>query len=208
MSTPTASPLPALSAPSLAALREINESALTLLSDIAHDYAAEPGDFSLPFIARRVLQNAGVHERAQLADIPALLVDIEFRHAEWWQQVAMRPTRFADPAGPRHVTRRRALRSLTRAALAYAWNIVHQDRPGAQIVLGMSTGVIEVIAGIGPVQMQQIADRSLWHLRPRWHDRPALWRHLLRPHARPESARLARIQCLQQLDARALHTTS
>ena len=203
--TITLAPLPALSAPSLAALREINESALALLSDIAHDYSAEPGDFSLPYVARRVLQNAAARERAQLADIPALLVDIEFRHTEWWQQVAMRPTRMADPAGPRHGTHRRALRSLTRAALAYAWNIVHQDRPGAQIVLGMSPEVIDVIAGIGPVHLQRIADRALWHLRPRWHDRPALWRHLLRPLARPESARLARIQCLQQLDARGLH---
>jgi hypothetical protein len=204
----TTTPLPVLSAASRATLREINESALTLLTEIAHDVTAEPDDFTLAYRARQLLRQTSPAERGQLARMPALLVDVEFRRADWWISAATHcnraRTRTANPISTRHLNQRRMLRSLARAALAYVWNVVQQDRPGAQIVLGTSTAVMDVIAGVGPQHMQRIADQALWHLRPRWHDCPSIWEHLLCQNAPPAAARAARIQWLQHLDASAL----
>lgn len=197
----TSPPLPALSAASLATLREINESTLTLLFEIACDVTAEPGDFTLPYRARQLLRQTGPARRAELARIPALLVDVEFRRADWWASAITHRTRIANPIGPRHRNHRRMLRALARATLAYVWNTVHQDRAGAQIVLGTDTAVMDVIAGVGPLHLQRLADQALWHLRPRWHDCPPIWEHLLCPNPSPAAERAARIQWLQHLDA-------
>lgn len=206
----TTTPLPVLSAASRATLCEINESALTLLTEIARDAAADPGDFTLAYRARQLLRQTSPAERTQLARIPALLVDVEFRRADWWKSTATHctPTRTrihtANPMGTRDLHHRRRLRTLARAALAYVWDVVQQDRPGAQIVVGTSTAVMDVIASVGPQHMQRIADQALWDLRPRWHDCPSIWEHLLCPNPPPAAARAARIQWLQHLDASAL----
>ena len=194
----------ALTEPSLGALRDVNESVLALICAIAIDYDAEPGCFHLPFIARRQLTHASAEARSQLARLPALLVDIEFRHVEWWQHVTMRRVRNTAPTGPQRLTHRGALRALAKSVLTYAWTVVQQDRIGARIVLGMSDPVIDVIAAVGPMRMQHVASHALWHMRPRWQDRPTLWQHLLHEAAHPDTLRLAQIQCLQQLDASAL----
>jgi hypothetical protein len=67
---------------------------------------------------------------------------------------------------------------LARATLMFAWHSLRADR-NAACLLGMSSAVSEAIAALSLTDIDRVVDRRFRHLRPRWEDRPAVWRQLL-----------------------------
>ena len=59
-----------------------------------------------------------------------------------------------------------------------AWHTL-RARPQDASLLGVSAPVAEVIASLSWSQIDRIVERQYQYLRPRWEDRPAVWRNLL-----------------------------
>jgi hypothetical protein len=59
-----------------------------------------------------------------------------------------------------------------------AWHTL-RARPEDAAFLGVAPGVAQVIAGLSLSEIDRIIERNFRHLRPRWEDRPGVWRALL-----------------------------
>jgi hypothetical protein len=68
---------------------------------------------------------------------------------------------------------------LARATLTLAWHTVRTDTEATLVLLGISPPVAEHIASLRLQDIDRIAERHYRRLRPRWEDRPAVWRQLL-----------------------------
>jgi len=60
-----------------------------------------------------------------------------------------------------------------------AWHTARTDADSALVLLGISPLVAEAISTLRLQDIDRIADRHYRRLRPRWEDRPAVWRQLL-----------------------------
>ena len=61
----------------------------------------------------------------------------------------------------------------------FAWQTARWDRTVAQLSLGMTASVVEVIAALTPKQVREISDRESQVIEVRWSNDPPLWRDLL-----------------------------
>jgi len=59
-----------------------------------------------------------------------------------------------------------------------AWHTL-RARPEDAALLGVAPGVAQVIACLSLSDIDRIVERNFHHLRPRWEDRPGVWRALL-----------------------------
>lgn len=102
--------------------------------------------------------------------------------------------------GARPFAKRSAI-PLTRATLMLAWQAVRIDRPTACITLGIAKSVAEMIGTLRLADLDRISDRHHRHLKPRWAERPGVWRTLLSAAnaASPPSARRTDAYGLQLL---------
>jgi hypothetical protein len=115
--------------------------------------------------------------RTRAARKPFLLLDMEFANAEWWQTVR-RPSR-SPPLPPlRGQFPRSSARALARATLSAAWHALRADRH-VQLRFGMLPAVAGIIETLGLTELERLAEKRYRFLRPRWDDRPGVWRHLL-----------------------------
>lgn len=73
----------------------------------------------------------------------------------------------------------------------FAWQTARWDRTAAQMFLGMSSSVTDVIAALTPQQIRIIAAREPRAIRVRWADDPPLWRDLLAAASTGDQKRLA-----------------
>jgi hypothetical protein len=92
--------------------------------------------------------------------------------------------------------RPRALK-LARSALMLVWHLARSDRDSSLVVLGLSAPVIDIVGALQPQQIDRIAERHCAFLRPRWEDRPSVWRRLLCGAATQEAARTFTLRALQ-----------
>jgi hypothetical protein len=60
-----------------------------------------------------------------------------------------------------------------------AWNSLRAQPATARILLGMAHPVADLIAGLRFDEIARVAHQRFRHVRPRWDDRPAVWRRLL-----------------------------
>ena len=175
----------------LAALRplhEVNEHCIDMLVHAARkDSPAAP---ALVRHLRELLRAMTPESRARTAQRPLLLVDMRLADLEWWRTAKDHPTRAAPLPAWRGAFPRPQGVQLARATLMLAWHTVRADRY-ATCLLGMSPGVSEIIASLSLTEIDRIVERHFRHARPRWEDRPAVWRRLLLA-AQSDSARLTR----------------
>ena len=68
---------------------------------------------------------------------------------------------------------------LARSTLTMAWHTVRTDAEATRVLLGISPPVADHIASLRLQDIDRIAERHFRRLRPRWEDRPAVWRQLL-----------------------------
>lgn len=67
------------------------------------------------------------------------------------------------------------------------------DRTVAQMALGMSPSVAEVIAALTPQQIREVAARESQGIRVRWADDPRFWRDLLMSAKAGDGEKLAEL---------------
>jgi hypothetical protein len=118
-------------------------------------------------------------QRDAVAHFPLLLVDMRFQDAAWWTDVGRRPAQpLIVPSWLAPMPGESAVR-LARTSLVLAWHTARVDMDAASVVLGMNDDTGAILAGLSLLDIDSIAVHHYGHLRPRWEDRPSLWRHLL-----------------------------
>lgn len=126
--------------------------------------------------------------RTRAARKSFLLLDMEFANLSWWQVLATRPSRFPPLPPWRGRFPRAGARALARATLSVAWHGLRAD-PHAHWRLGMLPAVATVLGSLSLTELEHMAQRQYRYLRPRWEDRPVVWRHLLQSAASPDYRR-------------------
>jgi hypothetical protein len=194
-----------LHAEALATLAELNEQCLELLCA----QAAAPAQSRPALLAQLEPLWSGLDTdaRRRAARCPFLLVDAGFTHdadLPWGAQSAVRDR---EPPPPRAAffTVPRAV-EVARLVLAYTWHLVRSERAAARLFLGLPARCAERMAGCSLRQALEAAEREPGLLRPRWSDRPGVWRELLRAAGSEESAGMDQFRThgLQLLAADAL----
>lgn len=177
-STPTPSGVTWKGAHALKRVHSSNERCLELLVELAR---TEHTRLNLAIVSqhRNLWRSLTVAARKRAALTPYLLVDVHFQDVDWWRWAK------ATRSGGRHAVvsepafSGKVAAELMRETLMLAWSTVVLDRGTAGVFLGMTPGVTEIIAGLGPQDAERIATRHGRHLRPRWEDFPAFWGGLL-----------------------------
>ena len=168
-------------------MQEINERCLELLAQAAR--GGRTGAFALVIPLRDLLVQMTPQARKRAAGNGFLLVDLEFANALWWLSVTNRPGRAAPAPRGRGGFHRAAAVQLARATLMLAWHNLRAD-PGSACMLGISFEVGEIIAACSLTEVDRIAGRGFRYVRPRWEDRPGVWRQLLLSAQQPDLRRL------------------
>ena len=161
---------------SLAPLKEVNDRCIEMLVVAARKEQA--GSLILVSHLKDVLLRTTPEIRARAAERPILLTDMQFTNAAWWRAAREHPVRPAPLPSWRGSFPKPAAVGLARATLMLAWHSLRSARESA-VLLGLLPEVAELIAELSLSDIDNIVERRFQHLRPRWEDRPAAWRHLL-----------------------------
>jgi hypothetical protein len=107
-----------------------------------------------------------------------LLTDMHLAELPWWRKVHDHPKRpLPSPSWLGGFPRSTGL-GLARATMMLAWHSV-RAAPQRAVLLGVTPQVAELLADFSLTELDEIAERNFRHVRPRWEDRPAVWRALL-----------------------------
>jgi hypothetical protein len=160
----------------LPAAREVNERCMDML---VHAARHERTSFALVAELRDQFALTTPLTRRRVADRAFLLVDMHFSDHEWWD-CALHGTAVAMRSPPWHGSFPRLSGAhLVRATLILAWNGMRTDPATACVLFGMVPAVAKIIAALRFDDIDRIAQKHFGHVRPRWDDRPAVWRRLL-----------------------------
>jgi hypothetical protein len=163
---------------SLDPIYDLNRRMLALLAEPSPE-AGPDGDFHMGTAIGYVLRDVDASIREQLAQCPFLLLDASFTDATKWMPSHAQERAEASPL--RSESRERAL-ALAQATCVLSWHLLRTDRVAATLVLGVSRECAAVITQCGLTDLQEIACRFVQQrlFKPRWHDRPEVWRRLIR----------------------------
>jgi len=177
-STPTALRVEWRSTPSLRRVHALNERSIEVMVQLARA-SRERASIDVVNRFRSLLSGLDIAARRRAARCPVLLMDVHFQSGDWWRWAG----------APRSAGRRRVLPQngfpaklageLMRETLMLAWSTAGADRSAACVLLGMTPAVSNIIAELGPQDVERISARHSRHLRPRWEDLPAFWKGLL-----------------------------
>ena len=163
--------------PPLNGLYEVNERCIELLVSTAR--REETQSFALISELRDLFKSADRSMRERAARVNFLLVDLEFGNPDFWHVACSHPGQQLKTPQWRVSFPRRSAVPLAHATLMLAWNSLRTDSPTARVLLGMAQSVSHRIAGLRFDEIERIAHKRYRHVRPRWDDRPAVWRRLL-----------------------------
>lgn len=135
--------------------------------------------FALVADLRELFKSLDPATRQRAARCAFLLSDLELSNADWWHVAHNHPAQPIRTPPWRASFPRPSAIQLARATLLLAWNSLQVEPPTAQVLLGITTPVAEVIANLQFDEIDPIARARYRHVRPRWDDRPAVWRRLL-----------------------------
>lgn len=159
---------------------DLNRRMLALLGE-----RCRPGTEQLGFhVATPVglaLREAQSSDRQQLARCPFLLLNAGFREPGKWQCASSHETEFSMDAALKSASHTPVL-ALARGTCLVAWYLIRTNPVAARLVLGVSPESAVLIARSGLTNLQETAARLVLHqwITPRWHDRPDVWRRLIR----------------------------
>jgi hypothetical protein len=179
-------------------LAEINERVLEVLG--VEGSALRPYTSALsPVLAGqwRSLDAAG---RSRLAAGPYLLLDCRFSSPELWSTPVHAGVRDAARAGRGFAS---ALGAATlRHVMLVAWHWSRANLTTAQIALGFTESCARLIASTRLRDLEALAELCPEWIRPRWENRPDIWRQLLSAApAHPIALRHLQLRGLQLLAA-------
>jgi len=170
----------------LQSLQEANERCIQMLVHAARAGATDT--FPLVNHLRPHLRGLAPDVRARAARMALLLVDMQLSDAAWWTHVRSHPTRPCPWPPARGSFPRASAVPLGRATLMLAWHSVRSD-PVGSLLLGVSPEVARVIATFSLTELDRVVERRFRYVRPRWEDRPAVWRALLLSAQRGDARR-------------------
>jgi hypothetical protein len=172
----------------LGPLQEVNKRCIEMMVQAAREDAC--GIPSLLRHLRDPLRAMTPASRARAAQRAILLVDMQFANFEWWRTAKDHPERPEPlPVWRGSFTRTQGTH-LARATLILAWHSIRSNSYGS-CLLGITPAVSEIIADLSITEIDRVIERRFRHIRPRWEDRPAVWRRLL-IDAQTEDVRLTR----------------
>jgi len=174
----------------LESLAELNELCLALLAEQAAASAPQTGAAIAPLAELWPHLDAAARRRA--AACPYLLLEAGFTDPRrWLEATAGQVTEAREPAYSSFFTVPAALEA-ARLVFTYAWHLASTQPAAARLFLGMPAPCAAAISRCSLRQMYALAERHPEWLRPRWSDRPEIWRELLAAAATGDSAVLER----------------
>jgi hypothetical protein len=194
-----------LRAETLESVAELNEMSLALLAEQAAASAPQAGAALAPLAELWPHLDAAARRRA--AACPYLLLEAGFTDPRRWQEAsAGQVTEAHEPAYSSFFTVPAALEA-ARLVFTYAWHLASTQPAAARLFLGMPAPCAAAITRCSLRQMYALAERHPEWLRPRWSDRPEIWRELLAAAATGEGSALerARLHGLTLLAAEVRH---
>jgi len=160
-----------------APIYEINERCINLLVEaVRNENHPAPG---LVVALKAELLGMTPEMRTKAAERALLLVDMGFRDAGWWKDALRAPQRASRTPIAQDAFPARAAMHLARSTLILGWHSIRADRTAGGLMLGISHPVADVIASLTLTDLDRIAEKRFRRLRPRWEERPTLWRELL-----------------------------
>jgi len=177
----------------LEALTAINEQSLALLCEQAARCAVPTPALLSELRPLWCALDAEACRRA--AQCPCLLVDAGFTDARrWGEDGAWRVHDHEYPLGERAFFSVPGSVDVLRQVLTFAWHLLHSQPAAARLLLGVAPRCAELIAALPLGRLLHLADTRHDWLRPRWCDRPQLWRQLLSAARSPEPGALEEIR--------------
>jgi hypothetical protein len=167
-----------------------------MLVQAAH---TEPkGNFPLVHHLRDLFRGLTVDARERAAHTGVLLIDMQLSNGPWWGQLQAHPVRAARSPHIRGSFPRAPAVHLGRATLMLVWHAVRADQGGI-CLLGVSPQVAQIIGGFSLTELDRVVERQFKSVRPRWEDRPAVWRALILSAQRgdPRGIREVNLRMLQ-----------
>lgn len=168
-------------------VQRVNQRCIEMLTQAAR--VARPDVSPLVTELREALLQMTPETRARAACRTFLLVDMELGNTDLWRRFKSHPARAEPAIKGRGTFARAAAIQLARDTLILAWYGVRADSHGARLLLGLSAAVSDIIAGLSLRDINRIAERQFCYLRPRWEDRPDLWRNLFSASQTPDIRR-------------------
>lgn len=178
----------------LAPVRRLNTHALDLLSECSRHPAWSGSDWESA-LGRRFLKMPA-ELRAVLTRSPVSLLEFGAVFPDLGVSEPLDDK--ADPAPP-FLPSDKAI-ELAHIMLTLAWTLSRQDTAAAAIVFGLGAAEAQWIQGFDVGDLPLVSKRISGGLRPRWLDRPRIWRELLRhpngaqPHVPPPFLRIVQRQ--------------
>jgi hypothetical protein len=168
-------------------VQRVNQRCIEMLTQAARMARPEPSPFVTEL--RDVLLQMTPERRVRAAHRTFLLVDMELGNTDLWRRFKSHPARVEPALKGRGTFSRAASVQLARDTLILAWYGVRADCHGARLLLGLSAAVSNIIATFSLTDINRIAERQFHYVRPRWEDRPDLWRNLLSASQTPDIRR-------------------
>jgi hypothetical protein len=163
--------------PPLNGVYEVNERCLEMLVCAARH---EDGrGHALVAELRELLKASNRTVRERAARVNFVLVDMEFADIDFWHTVCSHPGQQLKTPAWRGSFPRGSATPLAHATLMLAWNSLRTDPIAARVLFGMARPVAQLIMALRFDEIDRIARKRFRHVRPRWDDRPAMWRRLL-----------------------------
>jgi hypothetical protein len=157
-------------------LYDVNERCIEMLAQMARK--DRPGSVALVLDLRDLLTRLKPETRASAARRAVLLCDLRFANLNWWRAARDHPRRPAPLPEWRGSFPKPAALQLARSALLLAWHSLRSSAQSA-VLLGVQPSVADIIVGLSLSDIELLVERRFRHVRPRWEDRPAVWRALL-----------------------------
>jgi len=191
--------------PLLQPIWELNIRCLSLLAETAEGALGDAFPLVRQIRESLIAMNPEIRNRAARKSF--LLLDLEFSNLNWWQTVVSHPSRSPPLPAWRGRFPRASARALARATLSVVWHGLQADRY-ARCRFGMLPAVAALLQSVSLTELERLAERRYQFLRPRWEDRPAVWRQLLESAATTDyrRAREFNIRGLQLLVGELLAT--
>jgi hypothetical protein len=177
---------------SLDLVHQLNERCFELLCDLA---AADTRHTDLPLLAdnREIWIRVEPEARHRAARMPFVVVDAKFSDEAWWRHAAASRARVAGAEAFSNGLPHEASEQLMHEVIMFAWQTARWDRTVAQLSLGMTPSVADIVAALTPQKVREIAARESHAVEIRWANNPVFWRDVLVAASEGSNERMAEL---------------
>ena len=164
-------------ADALIPIRELNERCIDLLAQTGRASSSSTLEWTLAF--KGLLTVGRTEARRHVAQCPYLLVDFALSDTEWWLALQRHSKRAPRQRIGDELFAKRPAIHLARDVLVLAWHTARSENVAARVLMGLTSDVAGIIRTLPLGEINRIAEQQFRCLRPRWEDRPFVWKTLL-----------------------------